>query len=169
MDPKILNDIALNSGLNAGDLTLLNQILGSGGSKNKLPKMSAKDKNNLINKLSTSITLNNIPQKELKDMNEDEKKIYREELRKKLKNKQNEKNMIRTNHLANNNNNNYTDTINKLSTMMNGMNINPQNEQMNEKNKILNLDKFNDLLNDKDNQNQNQNKIINEDLDDYIK
>ena len=79
MDPKILNQLALNSGLNTNDLSLLNQIMNSSNLKNKMSKMSAKEKNNLINKLSSSNTLNSLPQKELKDMNENEKKIYREE------------------------------------------------------------------------------------------
>jgi DNA repair protein RadC len=67
--------------------------------------MNIKDRNNLINKLSSINTVNNIPPtqiKDIKDMNEDEKKIYREELKKRLKNKNNEKKSLRTNPVNNN-------------------------------------------------------------------
>ena len=50
-------------------------------------------------------------------MNDAEKKIYREELKKKLKNKQNEKKMIRTNNI-NKNKNVYDDSLSKISDMM---------------------------------------------------
>jgi hypothetical protein len=166
MDPIIINEIALNSGLNANDISLLSQILNSEGTKGKMPKITPKDKNNLINKLSSTNTLNNQPQKELKDMNEEEKKIYRQVLKNKFKNKQNEKKMQRTN---NSNINNYSDAISKLSIMMNEINgndiLNSQQANITEQtqNKI-DLNKFNQLFNNEENKDS-----YNEDLDDYIK
>ena len=125
MDPNLLKNLGLGNNLeqfgnmNQVDLGLINQILNSTMGNGKAPKMTAKDKNNLINKLSSNTTLSEIPQKDLKDMNENEKKIYREELKKKLKNKQNEKKMLRTNNITKNKNK-YTnnDTLGKLSEMM---------------------------------------------------
>ena len=133
MDPNLLKNLGLDSSLNQNDIQLLNQILssvGPGGNK-KPPKMTAKDKNNLITKLSSNTTLNETPKKELKDMNEQEKKIYREEIKKKLKNKQNELKMGRTSNLAkqkianqpNFNQPNFNEAIGKLSEMM--KNVNP--------------------------------------------
>ena len=120
MDPNILKNLGLNSGANPKDLELISQILNSGGNKNKLPKMSAKDRNNLINQLSSTNTINNIPEKDLKDMNEEEKKIYREELKRRIKNKQNEKKMMRTSNFTKKNNN---QTVDKLAEIM--KNIDP--------------------------------------------
>lgn len=132
MDPNILKNLGLDSSLNTNDLQLLQQILGSvgQGTNSKMPKMTAKERNNLISKLSSNTTLEETPKKELKDMNEQEKKIYREELKKKLKNKQNEKKMMRTSNLVKQNqiktDTNYSDAIGKISEMM--KNINTPNE-----------------------------------------
>ena len=123
MDPNLLKNLGINTTLNQNDIQLLNQILssvGPGGNK-KHPKMTAKDRNNLIAKLSSNTTLNEIPKKELKDMNEQEKNIYREEIKKKLKNKQNELKMGRTSNLAKQkiaNQPNFNEAIGKLSEMM---------------------------------------------------
>lgn len=127
MDPNLLKNLNLDSSIGENDLKLLNQLLGSIGSKSsKAPKMSAKDRNNLISKLSSNNTLNDTPKKELKNMNENEKKIHREELKNKLKNKQNEKKMLRTSNLVKKNtlqnNSEYSDAINKLNGMINNTN-----------------------------------------------
>ena len=124
MDPNILKTLGLNSTMSPNDLELLSQILNSSGNKGKIPKMSPKDRNNLISKLSSSTTLNEEPQKELKDMNDDEKIKYRLELKKKLKNKQNEKKMLRTNNFGKNNLNS-DGTMDKLKDMV--KNIDPSN------------------------------------------
>ena len=129
MDPNILKNLGLDSSLNTNDLQLLQQILGSvgQGTNSKMPKMTAKERNNLISKLSSNTTLEETPKKELKDMNEQEKKIYREELKKKLKNKQNEKKMMRTSNLVKQNqiktDTNYSDAIGKISEMMKNINV----------------------------------------------
>ena len=124
MDPNILKTLGLNSTMSPNDLELLSQILNSSGNKGKIPKMSPKDRNNLISKLSSSTTLNEEPQKELKDMNDDEKIKYRLELKKKLKNKLNEKKMLRTNNFGKNNLNS-DGTMDKLKDMV--KNIDPSN------------------------------------------
>lgn len=135
MDPNLLKNLGLDASLSQNDMQLLNQLLssmGPGGNK-KAPKMSAKDRNNLIAKLSSNTTLNETPKKELKDMNEQEKKIYREELKQKLKNKQNELKMGRTSNFAKQqmvNNTNFTEAIGKLSEMMKDIDpssLNPSN------------------------------------------
>jgi hypothetical protein len=117
MDSNILKTLGLDSKMSPNDLNLLNQILGSAMNGNKSQKISISEKNNLISKLSSATTLANLPQKEMKEMNEQEKKIYKEELKKRLKNKQSEKKMLRTNNIGKNKNN-YNDTLNKLNDMM---------------------------------------------------
>ncbi len=172
-------------------------MLNSVGNNNKPPKISAKDRNNLINKLSSTATLNEQPQKELKNMNEDEKKIYREELRKKLKNKQNEKKMLRTNNFNKNNfnkNNKSSETMDKLADLMKNIphnlsnnttdnikedNIkedNTKEDNTKENNTTGNISNLNDILktvnqiNDLVNQNYKDNNNDSEDnFEDYIK
>ena len=197
MDPNVLKNLGLDGKMNQSDLNLISQILSSnmGNGNNKVPKMSAKEKNNLINKLSSNNTLSEIPQKELKDMNEEEKKIYREELRKKLKNKQNEKKMLRTNNISKNKNK-YNDALNKISDMMKNIpndvlsnNINSSNVNLDnniqdnniqdnkiqdnniQDNKIYTVDKINYLINknyNNEEQNDSNKEPIVEDLDDYL-
>jgi hypothetical protein len=129
MDPNLLKNLGLDSSLTQNDIQLINQIcssMGPGGN-NKPPKMSAKDRNNLMAKLSSNNTLKQIPQKELKDMNEEEKKIYREELKQKLKNKQNELKMRRTSNVSKQqilNNTNNTNNTNNLNNTNNTNNTN---------------------------------------------
>src|SRR3990167_429073 len=89
MNYNLLNNLGLDSTMNQKDIQQLDQILNcmvQGSSGKKLPKMTITERNNLISKLSNT-TLNEIPKKELKDMDEQEKKIHKEELRQKLKNK----------------------------------------------------------------------------------
>jgi hypothetical protein len=128
MDANLLKNLGLDSSINQNDLQMLNQLLTSFGGldgKNKQPKMTAKERNNLISKLSSNTTLNEIPKKELKDMNEQEKEQYRNELRQRLKNKQNEQKMLRTNNVIKKNtqnNSNYSDAIVKITEMMKQIN-----------------------------------------------
>ena len=132
MDPKIFKNLGLLSSLNQNDMQLFNQIFNSinnGENINNI-KISAKEQNNLISKLTSNIAFNETPKKELKDMNEQEKKIYKEELRQKIKNKQNELKIGRTCNLAKQQmatNTNYSEAIGKLSEMM--KNIDPTNLQ----------------------------------------
>ena len=90
MDPNTIKNINIDSSINHNDFQLLQQLCST-----NMPKMTAKERNNLMAKLSSNTTLNEIPKKELKDMNENEKKNYRYELKQKLKNKQNEKKRVR--------------------------------------------------------------------------
>ena len=70
MDINILQKLGLNSTLNSKDLDLLNQILNSSLSdKNNMPKLSARERNNLINKLTSTITTKNLPNMDLKNTN----------------------------------------------------------------------------------------------------
>jgi len=185
MDPDLLKNLNLDSSINQNDLQLLTQILGSIGSNgNKMPKITAKERNNLINKLSSNNTLNNIPQKELKDMNENEKKIYRQELKQKLKNKQNEKKMLRTSNLNKKNtfqnDPNYSEAINKITEMMNNNPIAPtelSNQQTNtvdtlENKESINLDNtkqeimINNIINQSSEKN-NENSF-DDDINNYL-
>lgn len=189
MDPNLLKNLGLDSSLNANDIQLLQQILGSvgQGTNSKMPKMTAKERNNLVAKLSSNATLQEVPKKELKDMNEQEKKIYREELKQKLKNKQNEKKMMRTSNLAKqnkiNNDTNYSDAIGKISEMIKNIDHNSLNNLTNQvENNIKTPEETNTKLNqtnvkqetiinniiNKTNETNKDNENNIDDLDDYI-
>ena len=161
MDQNSLNELSLNSSISSNDLNLINKILNTNGKK---PKISAKETNDLINKLSSTNTLKDIPQKDFKDMNENEKKIYREELKKKIKNKSNEKKMLRTNIL--NNKNNYTETLNKLSGLINNLNLDDNTDNTDNTDNYI-IDSSNNKIQDDKNE-LNQLTELNENLDDYV-
>ena len=164
MDSKLLETLGLNSSINSNDLQILNQILNSSG-KN-LPKISNRDKNNLINKLSSTNTLNNIPTKELKDMNEEEKIIYRKELKKKLKDKQLLKKNIRTNYLAKNNSNiNNDDTSLNNTDLNNNLNNNNLNNALDKINEIIKNNDLSDIIHKDDIENDIIHKDNNDDID----
>ena len=61
MSSNLLKNLNLNNKMNQNDIDLLNQILNSTIANKKIPELSTKDKNNLINKLSGSNTLSIIP------------------------------------------------------------------------------------------------------------
>lgn len=184
MDPNLLKNIGLDSSLNQNDMQLLNQILnsiGPGGNK-KAPKMTVKDRNNLMAKLSSNNTLNEIPKKELKDMNEQEKKIYREELKKKLKNKQNELKMGRTSNLVKQkiaNEPNFNEAIGKLSEMMKNVDpsaletLNKTDDIQEQKSKVLEQDLkiSSNIINQSNKEEKLEEKLTVDEpdnLDDYI-
>ena len=140
MDPNLIKELGGN--LSQSDLTLINSLLTGENSGGKKPKISAKERNNLISKLSSFKTIEEIPKKELKDMNEEEKINYKNELRKKLKNKCNEKKILRTSNT--NKKNEITNSSNDLSAsnipsnipanlaeMMNSIDINSLTNELN--------------------------------------
>ena len=50
MSSNLLKNLNLNNKMNQNDIDLLNQILNSTIANKKIPELSTKDKNNLINK-----------------------------------------------------------------------------------------------------------------------
>lgn len=99
-------NLNLDSMLSADDLKKLTELLGnnsvlldkgskSGKGKNK-GKMTPQAKNQLLSQLSAHKTIQE-NQKPLTDMNEHEKKAYREELKKRLHNKQDMYKQMRSN------------------------------------------------------------------------
>lgn len=135
MNSKLINELGLGgANLSESDITTLNNLLSSFNSGGKMPKISAKDKNNLISKLSSVQTLDQIPKKELKNMNEDEKKIYKDELRNRLKNKCNEKKLLRTNNL------------NKKQTINSSINKIPEIPEIPENSNMLNMSNMSNMM-----------------------
>jgi hypothetical protein len=94
MDISQLKNLNLDSNLKPEDMNLLTNLLANINSGKGL-KMSTLERNNLLSKLSSGPVLE-ANKKELKDMNESEKKIYREELRAKINAVQNKNKQTRT-------------------------------------------------------------------------
>ena len=172
MDINILKNLGLDSMMSQNDLEILNKALGS--EKNK-KGISPTERNNLISKLSSANTISEIPQKDMKDMNEDEKKIYREELKKKLKNKQNEKKMLRTNNLAKKSNhdgmiNKLNEIIKNIPTEQTNNNVNSQNNLTNnnglQENPLNKIDQLNNIPNQNHKNSNEENKL--DELSDYL-
>lgn len=190
LNNDLLKNIELNANMNSNDLEIMKQILGSiNSNNNKIPNISHKEKNNLISKLSSNLILNNqnLP-KELKNMNENEKKIYKEELRQKIKNKINQKKMLRTNNLTNLKNSNQNSLLNNAFENLKLDNSNIENNINNDIENNINNDIKNNINNDINGNRKNLNKInylinnlnnlevkkdenanLEENLDDYIK
>ena len=90
MDPKnMAEQLMANT-----DMKALSQILGNTKDIAKKAKnMSAQERNALLASLSNQSSMSNnqsqVPAKNMSDMTEEEKKIHREELRKRLRGKQN--------------------------------------------------------------------------------
>ena len=101
MNTDILKQLGIGDNVNLSDkdMQMLTKLLSSLGTGGKKLKMTASERNNLISKLSTFQNVEEAPKKEMKDMTEDEKTVHREELKKKLRKKQNEKKMMRTSNL----------------------------------------------------------------------
>jgi hypothetical protein len=97
------NNLNIDSLLSKDDMNKLVELLGQnsvslgGGNSKKKNKMTPQAKNMLLNQLSSHQKIQEV-QKPFKDMNEEEKKIYRDELKSRLHNKQNIFKQNRTNH-----------------------------------------------------------------------
>ena len=165
MDVNILQKLGLNSTLNSKDLDLLNQILNSSlVDKNNMPKLSAREKNNLINKLTSTITTKNLP-------NMDSKNVNNQLLNNLTETMKNLPNMD----LKNTNNqllNNLTETMKNLdpkcfNEQLKGFeNLN----QVETTSKNNNLNKIKELVEQKYENNQhNLNKNLDENFEDYMK
>ena len=91
---EVPNNLNIDSLLSTGDMNKLVEMLGQnsvslgGGNSKKKNKMTPQAKNFLLNQLSSHQKIQEV-QKPFKDMNENEKKLYREELKLRLHNKQN--------------------------------------------------------------------------------
>ena len=97
------NNLNIDSLLSKDDMNRLVEMLGQnsvslgGGNSKKKNKMTPQAKNFLLNQLSSHQKIQEV-QKTFKDMNEEEKKVYREELKSRLHSKQNMFKQNRTNH-----------------------------------------------------------------------
>ena len=117
-----LNLNQLTENLSSDDMGILNNLLHSKDFKKKMSKLSKTERNNLFGGMNANANTNVEQQqeeitKDFKDMTDDEKKIHREKLKLKLKNKQNQKKSSRTNDFGKKNN--IDNTINELSQFLN--------------------------------------------------
>ena len=95
MDPNILKQLGLDSSLSGNDTLLLQKVF-SGMTDGKKVKMTPQERNNLMSKLSNQNSNEYVPVKDIQEMTEDEKKVHKEILRKKLREKRNSMAQTRT-------------------------------------------------------------------------
>ena len=159
---KNISDLLSNSGLSQNDISLLSNLMNGYAGKKKISNVNPSSINSLTNKLLKSTAPTSEPktsQKELKDMTEEEKIIYRNELKQKLRNKRNEKIISRTNksnvniHTNNTNTPNIAD-VEKITEMITNISnnlINKQNEakkkEEKEEDKVEDNEKLDDFIN----------------------
>ena len=165
MNPEMLQNLGLEKNLSQNDLNMMNQLFNS-INNNKPLKMSAGDRNRLVNKLTklsqpqVSDDNNLKNQKDIKDMDEEERKIYKEELRKKLKNKINEKKNLRC---KSKNGNKINEVINLPSSFAN-MNLNPTINNLDSKTDIISSIHNTEILDTKISQKEEILNTINEEI-----
>lgn len=87
MDPNILRQLGLNSDLSGNDTVLLQKVF-SGMNNGKKVKITPQERNQLMTQLTNQNSTQYVPTKEFKDMTPDEKKVHREILKKRLREKQ---------------------------------------------------------------------------------
>jgi hypothetical protein len=87
MDPNILRQLGLNSDLSGNDTALLQKVF-SGMNNGKKVKITPQERNQLMAQLTNQNSTQYVPTKEFKDMTPDEKKVHREILKKRLREKQ---------------------------------------------------------------------------------
>jgi len=166
------NNLNIDSLLSKNDMDKLVELLGQnsvslgGGNSKKKNKMTPQAKNFLLNQLSSHQKIQEV-QKPFKDMNDEEKKLYREELKSRLHNKQNMFKQNRTNHnllqkkldaQTKKNTKNETDENNEANeTKANETN---ETNETNESNETSVLDNT-DATNTKTEQNENLEDFVN--------
>ncbi len=95
MDPNIINQLGLNANLSGNDNVLLEKVFNN-LKDGKQTKMSPQERNYLMSKLSNQNSNQYVSTKDFKDMTPEEKADHRDELKKRLREKQKSLQQIRT-------------------------------------------------------------------------
>ena len=95
IDLDMLKQLSLNSDLDGSDGEILRRVLAGVTSGNKV-KMTPQERNRLISKLSNQNSNEYVPTKDFSQMNEQEKLVHREALKKRLREKQKAAEQART-------------------------------------------------------------------------
>ena len=95
IDLDMLKQLSLSSDLNGSDGEILRRVLAGVTSGNKV-KMTPQERNRLISKLSNQNSNEYVPTKDFSQMNEEEKLVHREALKKRLRDKQKAAEQART-------------------------------------------------------------------------
>jgi hypothetical protein len=87
MDPNILKQLGLNSDISPADAKVLQQLLSQMADKKGKIRMTPQERNQLLARLSNHSSQEYVQTKDVSEMNEQERKEYKEMLRKKMKDK----------------------------------------------------------------------------------
>ncbi len=95
MDPNILKQLGLNSDISPADAKVLQQLLSQMADKKGRVKMTPQERNQLLARLSNQSSQEYVQTKDVSEMNEEERKEYKEMLRKKMRQKINGMSQVR--------------------------------------------------------------------------
>ncbi len=129
MDPNILKQLGLNSNISPNDAKILQQLLSQMADKNGRVKMTPQERNQLMARLSNQSS-EYVATKDVSEMTEEERKVHREELRKKLRNRLNGMEQMRAGPSAAGGKKNLNSALSNINQMMSGLNTSGPNPNM---------------------------------------
>ncbi len=129
MDPNILKQLGLNSNISPNDSKILQQLLTQMADKNGRVKMTPQERNQLMARLSNQSS-EYVPTKDVSEMNEEERNYHREQLRKKLRNRINGMEQMRSGPSAAGGKKNINSALSNINQMMSGLNTSGSNPSM---------------------------------------
>ncbi len=130
MDPNILKQLGLNSNISPNDAKILQQLLSQMADKNGRVKMTPQERNQLMARLSNQSN-EYVATKDVSEMSEEERKVHREQLRKKLRNRLNGMEQMRAGPSAAGGKKNLNSALSNINQMMSGLNTSGSNPNPN--------------------------------------
>lgn len=95
MDPNALKQLGLDGNISSSDAVILEKVFSGLNNGNRV-KMSPQERNQLMARLSNQNSDKYVPVKDVEEMTPDERKAHREMLKKKLRDKKNNMEKVRT-------------------------------------------------------------------------
>ncbi len=121
MDPNILKQLGINSDISASDSKILQQLLSQMADKKGKIRMTPQERNQLLARLSNQSSQQFVQTKDVSEMNEQERKEYKEMLRKKMKDKLNGMAQARAGPSAMGGKKNLNSALSNINQMMSGL------------------------------------------------
>lgn len=131
MDPNILRQLGINSDISASDSKILQQLLSQMADKKGKIKMTPQERNQLLSRLSNQSSQEFVQTKDVSEMNEEERKEYKEMLRKKMKQKLNGMSQTRAGPSAIGGKKNLNSALSNINQMMTGLDTNTDTNNTN--------------------------------------
>lgn len=121
MDPNILKQLGINSDISPSDAKILQQVLSQMADKKGKIRMTPQERNQLLARLSNQSSQEFVQTKDVSEMNEQERKEYKEMLRKKMRQKLNGMSQARHGPSAMGGKKNLNSAVSNINQMMSGL------------------------------------------------